>query len=579
MSYQYIALVTGTGFAASAEQRNKAASVLSHMGMTAHAFAPNTVVYVSGSTPVLRLPSGGIVVGHVFSRIYAPITHASQLPRIADATRLRRHFVQETWGDYVLFLASGPASISVTRDPSGAIDSLYCIEEGNGFVTSDITLALRLGLYRRRIDWDYIAHRLTFPGLKTARTGLAGVRELLPGNTLTIKPTHTSVDQDWSPWDFVASPRRHTGLEEAAAEVKTAVTGVVSALARTDCTILLELSGGLDSSIVGMCLRGAGARVFCSTIVTPVPGADERMYAGLIAERLGVNLEVCSLDLERSRFRFEPTAHFATPRLGVLHHANDEIMDAVAARHDVSSLYSGAGGDSIFCYLPTAAPAVDAFKDRGLAGGLGSIKDLSDLHDCTYWKAGRLVLKKHLRGRRHRHRPDYRFLDPGTVAGAPERHPWFDAPPGALVGDNERIVGLTSTQLYRDSAARGKNRYLRFPLLSQPVMEACLAAPSWMWIAKGRNRAVARRAFDDVLPPEVLNRRSKGTFRAFLGIYYARNKHEILQYLVEGRLRSRGMLDVPALTRFTRDPLPSRDRDFSRVLDLCLVENWLRHQS
>lgn len=578
MSYQYIILVAGGGDER-AQKLETTASQLSRMGMAIHALSPKVTVCVSPTTPILRIGPGALVIGQVFPRTNESITDVSQFPSCTDTERLRRHFIDNFWGDYLLLVSQGLDHLALSRDPAGGIQLLYSLDGDRGFATSDIGLAFQLGLVRKRIDWDYIAHRLVFPSLKTTRTGLDRIRELLPGHTLTIGPRQNSTSQDWSPWDFVARSRRHTAIDIAARDVRAAVESAVRAYTSVDQSILLELSGGLDSSIVAACLRGIGANVSCSTITTPVPGADEQMYAKLIARHIGADLEVHSLDFEKSCFSFKQTAEFTTPRIGVLHHATDAIMEAAAAKHETASLYSGGGGDSIFCYLPTAAPAADALRERGIAEGLESVRDLAELHNCTFWKSGRLALRKLVRQPRPPCKPNLLFLDRHRAATSPELHPWFDAPPHSLPGDRERIFGLATTQVYRDSVARGQRRHFRLPLLSQPVMEACLGAPAWMWIFHGRNRSLARHAFADVLPPEILNRRSKGTFRPFLGIYYARNRHRILEYLLNGHLRSHGLLDAHALERFTDTALPARDRSFSRVLDLCATENWLQHHA
>jgi len=99
-----------------------------------------------------------------------------------------------------------------------------------------------------------------------------------------------------------------------------------------------------------------------------------------------------------------------------------------------------------------------------------------------------------------------------------------------------------------------------------------------MWLAGGRNRAVARLAFSDILPPDIVNRQSKATYMSYLGAVYERNKHQIEDFLLSGRLRSRGLLDAQAIGAFFAKPLPSRDQTFLRMFDLCMVENWVRHQ-
>src|SRR6185312_240696 len=170
------------------------------------------------------------------------------------------------------------------------------------------------------------------------------------------------------------------------------------------------------------------------------------------------------------------------------------------------------GGDTVFGLLTNAAPAADAIRERGVVAGLSSIRDLSVLHQCTMWKAAKLTARKMMRAPKSASAPDRTFMNSSLAIGPAEAHPWFDAPKGALLGDWERIIDLASNQLFRDIVYRGKNCWIRMPLLSQPVVEACLRVPSWMSISGGHNRVAARTAFADVLPPDILNRRSKGSF-------------------------------------------------------------------
>lgn len=539
-------------------------------------------LFVSADTPTVPLPGGGLVIGHLFSREGAPIKDEAGFHRRSCPRQVRDDILEHYWGDYLLFLPApeDEHGLTVLRSPSPSSElaCLYSFREEGGFFTSDISLAQHLGLYRSRIDWEFITQRLTFPDLKTARTGLMGVRELLPGSTLHLEGHTTTIEQAWSPWDYVATERRHSDPRQAAAEVRDVVDRVIGAWAEVDESVLLELSGGLDSSIIGACLRKTRARVVCCTVTTPVPGGDERRYAGLVAEGLGVTLFEQRLQVENARFDFPLPPSFATPRIGPLQWAVDELMDAEGRKHEVASYFSGGGGDSVFGYLRTAAPAADAFRERGVRAAVGSIHDLCGLHQCTFWKAARLTAWKLIRRPKAPCTTDRSFLTPARVAKAPEYHPWHQAPAGALPGDRERISDLAITQVYRDGVPRGIARRMRMPLLSQPIVEACLKVPCWMWIADGRNRSLARAAFQDVLPQEIVSRRSKGTFISYLGAVYQRNKLQIREFLLNGQLQAHGYLDADALRRFVSSPLPPRDRAFMRLLDLCMIENWLRQR-
>src|SRR3546814_12396104 len=68
---------------------------------------------------------------------------------------------------------------------------------------------------------------------------------------------------------------------------------------------LVGLSGGLDSSIVAVCLAEASQRLECLTAVTSDPVGDERLYARLVCEQIGAQLFECeyvsdAIDLDRS---------------------------------------------------------------------------------------------------------------------------------------------------------------------------------------------------------------------------------------------------------------------------------------
>jgi asparagine synthase (glutamine-hydrolysing) len=119
---------------------------------------------------------------------------------------------------------------------------------------------------------------------------------------------------------------------------------------------------------------------------------------------------------------------------------------------------------------------------------------------------------------------------------------------------------------------------MHFPLLSQPVMEACLKVPSWMWIAGGRNRAIARQAFADLLPSGILDRRSKGSYTGHMAAMYLRNKSKMREFLEEGQLQAHDLLDRPALAKFFNSELATRDLSFLRIFELCAAENWARQQ-
>jgi asparagine synthase (glutamine-hydrolysing) len=114
------------------------------------------------------------------------------------------------------------------------------------------------------------------------------------------------------------------------------------------------------------------------------------------------------------------------------------------------------------------------------------------------------------------------------------------------------------------------------PLLAQPVVEACLAVPSWLWFEKGRNRALARRAFAPHLPREIVERRSKGTPDSFQGEIFEHHHATLRDMLLGGALADQGLIDLPRLTRVFSGTVPMAPPDVGSLLRLVDVEAWLR---
>ena len=582
MGRAYFLLLNGKDGSQDLGQANPTAA-LQAAGMHLRATFGAVSIFASAETPMLQLSKGGIVVGDLYSRKGESIRDTNQLACLPSDVAVRHHILENYWGDYILVLpkADDPSAVSVMRSPSPACDvqCVYSLRNGKGFVTSDISLANRLGFYHKHVDFDYVAHRLVYPDLKTSRTGHAGISELLPGCTMHLHNGNVRVNQDWSPWSFVGAEMHYADLREAALAIRSAIELVVRTWADRDESTLLELSGGLDSSIVGACLKHAQTKVTCSTLTAPVPGADERDYAKIIATMLDTELSATELGYDDATFDFPVPQELVTPVIGPLQYVIDKAMEATAERNDANSYFSGAGGDTVFCYLSNAAPAADAFRGAGLSMGFQAVFDLSMFHQCTYWTAGRLTLRKLMRSHDQPYAVDNSLLSSSGVLPEPELHPWLSSPLNALPGNRQRIFELSATQFFRDSCPRGLTRPLRMPLLSQPVIEACLRAPSWMWFSGGQNRAIARHAFSDVLPPKTLARKSKGTFTAYLGALYRRNAKKMLDFLLDGELQSHDLLDADALRQFAEGELPRHRNSFMRIFQLCTLENWIRRQS
>jgi asparagine synthase (glutamine-hydrolysing) len=233
----------------------------------------------------------------------------------------------------------------------------------------------------------------------------------------------------------------------------------------------------------------------------------------------------------------------------------------------------GTGGDNVFCYLASATPALDASRSGAWSEGVAALGNLARVHDTTAWAVARAAWRRSRRPRIAWQR-EQSFLAPGASARA-AHHPWLDAPDEALRGAYEQVQSIVGIRHFIVDAAPGAPAFLH-PLLSQPVLEACLRIPSWLWVRGGRDRAVARAAFRGLLPNSILARRSKGRLESMFVAGYMARRAELENLLLEGRLAQAGLLDRDAIGAYLHREEQPQDPGYIRLLDIASAETWLR---
>jgi asparagine synthase (glutamine-hydrolysing) len=537
------------------------------------------VVYASPEAKLLRLAEErGLVIGRLFRGAEAvePVERLTLSESRHAAWSRGRSLFEAKWGVFVAFLRD-ENEVAVVRDPSGRMPVHYCEAAGLHVYFSDVGLLDDLDLGRAPADEEFLRQWLTYPSLRTARTGLSGRFELLPGTVRTSSPGKAVVSTLWSPWTAAAPERRILDFDEASRRVRATTLATIPVQVAGIENPILELSGGLDSSIVATCLKEGGIDFRAANFVTRSADGDERDYAHLVASSL--DIELAELPEVAAELDLSPPARRSlrpalSPVLQPLHRA----LSRHARESGSTNFVTGAGGDNLFCYLTTAAPIVDAAMMLGLRAVLRTVRDVADIGDCTVWKAGRFAVRKLLRGRR---RPlwkrDERFLGAGASATEPDPHPWLERPDDPLPGTIEHVESLLLIQHFLDPEyATGEA--LHHPLLNQPLIELCLAVPTWLWVRGGRNRAVARAAFAD-LPARIVRRRTKGRLESMCARAYADSRERVTEIVLEGELARRGLVDRPCLESYLRIGARALDDSYFRVFDLVALELWLRSSS
>ena len=546
---------------------------------------------VNGAYPVKE--DQGVVLGRLFRRsdIGSPPASNVALARndvehILDSGG--RALVHDFWGRYIAFLQTPSGSTLVLRDPSGTLPCFLVRHQGVAVVFSWLEDALALlGQFGvPRVNWDGVEAHLRLGALGGRETALEGVSQILPGEVVDLGSRRSTLL--WSAVDLARSPAT-LDAAEAAPLLRQTVRSCTQSWASCYSTILLRLSGGVDSSILLSCLdrRSTQADVLCVNYHSPGSDSDERHYARLAAARAGRDL------IERERdpgFRIDQvlkSARMPSPGL-YIGSMNARTDTRLASAHAAEALFTGAGGDQLFFEFPRWWPAADYLQLRGLDAGFASAAmDAARLGRVSVWRAITLAMVERVR-------PDlaarqawgHAALLAKPARQAPQHqkterarfvHPSLLCASGLPLGKHMQTAALMHPLGYYDPFEQGSAPELVNPLFSQPLVELCLGLPTYLLTEGGRGRALARRAFAKDLPPQIATRRSKGGMEEHITQVLHSNLDVARGMLLDGELARRGLLDRARIEELLSGRPTALAGPISQIHALIGVEAWLSH--
>ena len=515
----------------------------------------------------------GLIVGFVFDRASGTRIEAPFAGQDDPADAL----IERIWGGY-LALRTRNATPEILREPSGTVPCYHAEVDDVHIVTSRPDLLASTGLLQPEMDWTVLTQSLVYRDLKPARTPLRGISEILPGVLGRLYPTGFETECAWSPLTHDAHADPAMDLQAASEIVAYRLSTCLAAWGNCATSAVSEISGGLDSAIVAAGVARSTAQVTGLTYAAIKGDPDETPYARAIAERIGIVLEVEHPSIDGVDIEETDSALLARPYARVFARPFDRSAQRIAGVHQADMFFSGGGGDNVFSYQRTLSPAIDRIRATGYRGGAWTtVGDLAELGETSVWHIATRVLRRLPRPPAPIWRPQAGFLDAAAIANLPfpHGHPWADVPPRQLPGKIAHVAALMRVQPHIEGHARQQLAPMIFPLLSQPIMEACLAVPSWLWCSGGRNRAVARAAFADRLPASVLARQSKGTFDSFSAKLFAANRDRLRSLLLDGVLAANIPIDRAAIEVAIASPLPDGE-EIVRLWSLVDTETWAR---
>lgn len=520
-------------------------------------------------------PPGGAIVGKIFARTGGDAL--SQLPDV-DARRALAtsgaSLIGSHWGDYVAIIDHEGAP-TILRAPFGDLPCFVRRTSEATLLASDIALLESMS-GRPVIDWHAVALQLIAPDIRRRQTCLAEIEELACGDRVTVGPA-LNYQTIWSPWDFVGPAHRCDDRLAASELLRSALLGTIAAQTSDRRPNLLLLSGGVDSSVAAAALAAAGRDTIALTMVTRDAAGDERDHARSVAGHCGIPLlevvrEPAMVDITRS----EGCALPYPTETGFSQATRTAAAEALGSED--RRVFHGGGGDQIFCSLQSAAPLADLVRAKGLDRRISALTlDLARLAQTTAGTVIRQALARLIAGRSdYRWRANLDCLMPAACAYEAEAlvHPWLSPPVSVGSGTAGHVALMMSALGIVQSPAWRARPPWKAILLSQPVIETCLAVTPWLWFEHGRNRAVARHAVEDLLPPGHIWRPGKGAMASFMIEIFDANRARLRAMIGDGMLVREGIVDRDACLRILDQPPPIRGNGWARLLHFADVEAW-----
>lgn len=537
-------------------------------------------LWTEKGVPQIDCGSAGRILGVVFARSSANPCAGIPVNTPVDrgVDRTARWMIRECWGAYfAVFADQRTGDIHVLVDPSGLLPVYRAATDSHVLLASHPELLAEAANERLEIDWRAIRYHLKRPELRQRFTCLARVSELPPGSLVHAGAHERPGEPIWRPEDFL--PQGAVSFDDAADELGALATRVIGAWARCLGPAAIAASGGVDSSFICAALARGGHSFDCLTLSTADPSGDETVFVRTLADHLGAPFHSRGYDLEQIDPWIPASAGLPRPSRKPFLKAVDAGLVEAGRAAGTSVVFDGNGGDNLFCFLHSAAPIVDHLLGKGSERAvLETLFDICRVTDCDVPTMIRAVLRRLLRPEPTGLWPaDTRLLAkvPDYGDNVDPLSPWLDAFVGRQRGKHDHLALIMRAQHHiHGLGAGGLPRFS--PLMSQPLLEFCLAVPTWLWCKGGINRALARAAFANDLPRSIMLRTSKAGPDSFIRQAFEANRPVVRELLMGGLLAEQGLLDLDATERALDVDALSGGSIIYRLLDLAEAESWAR---
>lgn len=506
--------------------------------------------------------------------------------------RLRGMFAFAIWDSrrQQLFLA---------RDRAGKKPLVYAVADGAFLFASEIKSLLQDPAIDRAVNPEALSHYLTYQYVPGPLTIFRGIHKLPPAHTLVLRSGKVEIQPYWQ---LSYAAKREAGLDGLVEQFRDIFAEAVRIRLRSDVPLGAFLSGGIDSSaVVAMMSRLSSQPVKTFSIGFEESDYDELGYARSIARQFYT---------EHTEFVVKPEAIKILPR--IIRHYDEPFADPSAiptfyvaqlTRQHVTVALNGDGGDESFAgyerYLADRLAARYVQLPRFVREGIiRRIVDLLPYQDARWSMVRRL--KRFISGAAED--PAQRYLAwlcyftnemKAEIFSAAFLEKTAAADSVAIMAEMFRRADAESpleralfadVMLYLpydllvkvDIASMAHGLEARSPFLDHKVMEFAAALPPGLKLHGSQTKFFLKRAFADLLPREIRERRKMGfgvPLHRWLRQELKQPAHDIL---LDRRSIERGYFKPAAVRQLLDEHTGLRADHSYRIWALLLLELWHR---
>lgn len=491
-------------------------------------------------------------------------------------------------GDWAISIWSPLANeLLLARDYIG-VKQMFYFASANRVMWSSHLVALALCGYSFRFSPEYAAGYLTFHPLEH-RTPYEEIMAVRPGTFIRISLKGVTESEYWK---FDPHFRTVCASDAEYEEQYRYLFGqAVRRRLRSSSPVLAELSGGFDSSAV-TCMAdyvleqmGSDApRMDTFTFCDPSePDEEDSQYSRFVEARRGRAGHRCVAQEFGDAIRFDAPDFRGTPNL-----PRNEIemaLPAILQSGGYRVVLSGFGGDEVngqaVEFRVLIAESLHAWKWKAagkqaiawsLATGIPFVQVL--------WQSARILLPAQFRTSKSNFKDSMPWLNPAffakygiltdLLAAAKGQRRW-----GPWMCDSFQTLDGLRRQLTDENPCVIDKRY---PYLDVDLMRFLLSIPQEQLIRPGERRWLMRRAMRDMLPPELIDRRTKGSAARSIALTLSKHWSMIADAVASPFTAEMGIVDAEqfrsALTAVKHGKLPDHVVSLLRVLAL---ELWMRN--